>query len=162
MAHRLSEDANKSVLLLEYGGSDAWSPSSLFIHMPTALSIPMNMSKYDWGFKSVAEPGLAGRSLACPRGKVLGGSSSINGMAYVRFAPYPPTPSLPCQRALALGYTLGPRVNTRFHLEGMTTQYWVSKGSHTDQFCVGHIINFSKCFVGPSGRMHSFTRSFNK
>jgi choline dehydrogenase len=52
--------------------------------MPAALSIPLNMSRYDWGFASEPEPHLGGRVLATPRGKVLGGSSSINGMVYVR------------------------------------------------------------------------------
>jgi choline dehydrogenase len=55
--------------------------------MPTALAIPMNMQKYNWGFESEAEPELRGRRLHCPRGKVLGGSSSINGMVFVRGHP---------------------------------------------------------------------------
>lgn len=80
LAARLSEDPNVSVALLEAGGSD----QNLFIKMPTALSIPMNMPKFNWGFESEAEPGLDGRKLDCPRGKVIGGSSSINGMAFVR------------------------------------------------------------------------------
>ena len=79
MAYRLSE-AGKSVIVLEYGGSDAGP----LIQMPGALSYPMNMSRYDWGFWSDPEPHLGGRRLACPRGKVIGGSSSINGMVYVR------------------------------------------------------------------------------
>nr|MBX2855347.1 choline dehydrogenase [Paracoccaceae bacterium] len=54
------------------------------IQMPGALSFPMNMSRYDWGFVSEPEPHLGGRQLATPRGKVIGGSSSINGMVYVR------------------------------------------------------------------------------
>ncbi|GLQ06928.1 choline dehydrogenase [Sneathiella chinensis] len=80
LANRLSEDPSVSVCLLDFGGSD----NSLFIRMPTALSIPMNMDRFNWGFHSLPEPGLAGRRLDCPRGKVLGGSSSINGMVYVR------------------------------------------------------------------------------
>ncbi|MGB0845010.1 MAG: GMC family oxidoreductase N-terminal domain-containing protein, partial [Alphaproteobacteria bacterium] len=80
MAARLSEDKDVSVLLLEAGGSD----KSIFIQMPTALSIPMNMKKYNWGFESIPEPALGGRLMHCPRGKALGGSSSINGMVYVR------------------------------------------------------------------------------
>ena len=52
--------------------------------MPAALSYPMNMERYDWGFMSEPEPNLDGRRLICPRGKVIGGSSSINGMVYVR------------------------------------------------------------------------------
>ncbi|MFV1465110.1 MULTISPECIES: choline dehydrogenase [unclassified Phaeobacter] len=79
MAYRLSE-AGKSVLVIEHGGSDAGP----FIQMPGALSYPMNMSMYDWGYKSQPEPHLGGRELVCPRGKVIGGSSSINGMVYVR------------------------------------------------------------------------------
>ncbi len=80
LANRLSEDTGTTVLLLEAGGSDR----SIFIQMPTALSIPMNMPRYNWGFETEPEPYLNGRRLDCPRGKVLGGSSSINGMVYVR------------------------------------------------------------------------------
>ena len=80
MAARLTEDPDVSVLLLEFGGSD----SSIFIQMPTALSIPMNTKKFNWGYDSEPEPYLNNRRMDCPRGKVLGGSSSINGMVYVR------------------------------------------------------------------------------
>jgi choline dehydrogenase len=80
MANRLSEDGRNSVLVLEYGGSDMGP----FIQMPSALSYPMNMSLYNWGFETEPEPHLNGRKLATPRGKVVGGSSSINGMVYVR------------------------------------------------------------------------------
>lgn len=80
LAYRLSEDGKHSVIVIEYGGSD-FGP---LIQMPSALSFPMNMSRYDWGFSSEPEPHLGGRVLATPRGKVLGGSSSINGMVYVR------------------------------------------------------------------------------
>ena len=80
LANRLSEDEGTTVLLLEAGGSDR----SIFIQMPTALSIPMNMPRYNWFFESEPEPHLDYRRLDCPRGKVLGGSSSINGMVYVR------------------------------------------------------------------------------
>ena len=80
LAHRLSESGEHSVRVLEFGGSD----NSIFIKMPTAFSIPMNMKRYDWGFHSEKEPGLKGRSLHQARGKVLGGSSSINGLVYVR------------------------------------------------------------------------------
>ena len=80
LANRLSEDPNTTVALLEFGGSD----NSVFIQMPTALSIPMNMKKYNWFYESDPEPYLDKRRMHCPRGKVLGGSSSINGMVYVR------------------------------------------------------------------------------
>lgn len=80
LANRLSECGQYSVLLLEPGGSDR----SLFIQMPTALSIPMNTPKYAWQFETQPEPELGNRRMHCPRGKVLGGSSSINGMVYVR------------------------------------------------------------------------------
>jgi choline dehydrogenase len=80
LANRLTEDADTSVLLLETGGSDR----SIFIQMPTALSIPMNSKKYAWQFHTEPEPFLNKREMHCPRGKVLGGSSSINGMVYVR------------------------------------------------------------------------------
>lgn len=79
VAYRLAE-AGKSVLVIEHGGTDAGP----FIQMPAALSYPMNMSMYDWGFQTQPEPHLKGRRLATPRGKVIGGSSSINGMVYVR------------------------------------------------------------------------------
>lgn len=80
LANRLSADNNNQVLLIETGGSD----KSIFIQMPTALSIPMNSDKYAWQFETEAEPHLDNRHMHCPRGKVLGGSSSINGMVYVR------------------------------------------------------------------------------
>ncbi|SIQ82502.1 MULTISPECIES: choline dehydrogenase [Acidiphilium] len=83
LAARLSEDAGVSVLLLEYGGSDR----SVLIQMPSALSMPMNMPKYDWGYHSEPEPHLGGRRMHTPRGKVLGGSSSINGLVYIRGNP---------------------------------------------------------------------------
>jgi choline dehydrogenase len=80
MAYRLSEDGKHSVIVIEFGGTDMGP----FIQMPAALSFPMNMSTYDWGFSSEPEPHLGGRTLVTPRGKVIGGSSSINGMVYVR------------------------------------------------------------------------------
>ena len=80
LANRLTEDGANTVLLLEFGGGDR----SIFVQMPSALSIPMNMEKYDWQFHTEPEPGLGGRRLHTPRGKVLGGSSSINGLVYVR------------------------------------------------------------------------------
>jgi choline dehydrogenase len=79
IAYRLAE-AGKSVLVIEYGGTDMGP----LIQMPGALSFPMNMNRYNWGFASEPEPYLNGRVLATPRGKVVGGSSSINGMVYVR------------------------------------------------------------------------------
>lgn len=80
LANRLTEDPRVRVLLLEAGGRD----NSIFVQMPTALSIPMNKEKYNWFYHTEPEPALGGRSIHCPRGKVLGGSSSINGMVYVR------------------------------------------------------------------------------
>ena len=80
LASRLTEDPNVRVAILEAGGSD----KSIFIQMPTALSIPMNMDRFNWGFESEPEPFLDNRRMDCPRGKVLGGSSSINGMVFVR------------------------------------------------------------------------------
>lgn len=79
LAYRLAE-AGRRVTVIEHGGSDAGP----FIQMPGALSYPMNMGIYDWGFQTEPEPHLNGRVLATPRGKVIGGSSSINGMVYVR------------------------------------------------------------------------------
>src|SRR2546421_8696321 len=83
LADRLTEDGRDSVLVLEYGGSDR----SPWIQMPSALSIPMNMARYDWRYYTEPEPHLNGRRLHTPRGKVLGGSSSINGLVYVRGNP---------------------------------------------------------------------------
>jgi choline dehydrogenase len=83
LAARLSEDPRNRVLVLEYGGSDR----SVFIQMPSALSIPMNSPRYNWGYRTEPEPHLANRVLNLPRGKVLGGSSSINGLVYVRGHP---------------------------------------------------------------------------
>ena len=83
LADRLTASGQHRVLLLEYGGSDR----SVFIRMPSALAIPMNRKRYNWFYHSEPEPGLGGRRLHTPRGKVLGGSSSINGMVYVRGNP---------------------------------------------------------------------------
>lgn len=80
LADRLTEDGKHNVLLLEYGGSDR----SIFVQMPSALSIPMGMKKYNWFYYTEPEPHLGGRRIHTPRGKGLGGSSSINGLVYVR------------------------------------------------------------------------------
>ncbi len=80
LADRLSADGRHSVIVLERGGTDVGP----LIQMPAAFSIPMNMPLYDWGFRTEPEPHLNGRRLAVPRGKVIGGSSSINGMVFVR------------------------------------------------------------------------------
>lgn len=80
LADRLSADGQHKVILLEYGGSDR----SILIQMPAALAYPMNSKRWNWGYASEPEPHLNGRRLNCPRGKGLGGSSSINGMVYVR------------------------------------------------------------------------------
>jgi choline dehydrogenase len=83
VANRLTEDGKHKVLLLESGGSDR----SIFIQMPTALSIPMNNPRYIWDYEAEPEPALGGRRIHTPRGKVLGGSSSINGLVYIRGNP---------------------------------------------------------------------------
>ncbi len=80
LADRLTEDGRCNVLLLEFGGSDR----SMFIQMPSALAIPMNRKRYNWFYHTEPEPHLGGRRVHTPRGKVLGGSSSINGLVYVR------------------------------------------------------------------------------
>jgi choline dehydrogenase len=80
LAYRLSEDGRNKVMVLEYGGSDIGP----LIQMPAAFSIPMNMRAYNWGYETEPEPHLGGRRLSAPRGKVVGGSSSINGMVFVR------------------------------------------------------------------------------
>lgn len=83
LANRLSESGKHSVLLLEAGGSDR----NLMVQMPTALSYPMSTKRFNWGYNSEPEPALGGRQITCPRGKGLGGSSSINGMVFVRGHP---------------------------------------------------------------------------
>ncbi|MCP4388388.1 MAG: choline dehydrogenase, partial [Gammaproteobacteria bacterium] len=83
LARRLGEDPDVRILVLEAGGSD----NATIIKMPAALSIPMNTKRFNWGFKTEPEPHLDGRIMNLPRGKVLGGSSSINGMCYVRGNP---------------------------------------------------------------------------
>ncbi len=80
LADRLSADGQNKVVLLEFGGSDR----SVFIQMPAALAYPMNTQRWNWGYESEPEPNLNNRRLNCPRGKGLGGSSSINGLVYVR------------------------------------------------------------------------------
>ena len=83
LARRLSEDAGVSVLVLEAGGSDR----SIIVAMPAALAMPMNTKRFNWGMVTEPEPGLNGRCNNLPRGKGMGGSSSINGMCYVRGNP---------------------------------------------------------------------------
>jgi len=80
LANRLSQDQGASVLLLEAGGKDDY----LWIHIPVGYLYCINNPRTDWLYRTEPEPGLNGRSLIYPRGKVLGGSSSINGMIYMR------------------------------------------------------------------------------
>jgi len=80
LANRISANSAYRVLLVEAGGSD----KNILVRMPTALSYPMAMDRFNWGYQSEPEPGLDGRQITCPRGKCLGGTSSINGMVYVR------------------------------------------------------------------------------
>lgn len=82
VANRLSEDPSHSVLVLEAGRPD-WS-WDLFIHMPAGLTTPLGNPLYDWRYQSEPEPHMGGRRVAHARGKVLGGSSSINGMIFLR------------------------------------------------------------------------------
>lgn len=83
LADRLSADRRNRVLLLEFGGTDR----SILIQMPAALAYPMNTRRWNWGYYSEPEPQLNNRRLHCPRGKGLGGSSSINGLVWVRGNP---------------------------------------------------------------------------
>lgn len=80
LANRLTEDAETTVLLVEVGPGD----NSWMLQMPAAFSRPLNSERFNWAYKTLPEPHLDNRVLDCPRGRVLGGSSSINGMAYVR------------------------------------------------------------------------------
>ena len=83
LANRLSEDPATKVLLLEAGPRD----SSMWIDIPAGFTKLLNHTKFNWNFEMEAEEGMAGRRIPCPRGKTLGGSSSINGMLYVRGQP---------------------------------------------------------------------------
>ncbi len=83
LANRLTEDPNTKVLLLEAGPRD----SSMWIDIPAGFTKLLNHQKYNWNFEMEAEEGMANRRIPCPRGKTLGGSSSINGMLYVRGQP---------------------------------------------------------------------------
>ena len=83
VANRLTEDGTRSVLLLEAGPRDG----SIIMRMPAALGLPLESTKYNWAYKSEPEPGLNGRISDQHRGRVLGGSSSINGMVFVRGNP---------------------------------------------------------------------------
>jgi choline dehydrogenase len=85
LANRLSEDPGTSVLVLEAGRSDY--PWDVFIHMPAALAFPIGSRFYDWKYESEPEPYMGGRRVYHARGKVLGGSSSINGMIFQRGNP---------------------------------------------------------------------------
>src|ERR1700746_2579172 len=80
LANRLSADAGKRVLLLEAGGRDNW----IWFHIPVGYLFAIGNPRSDWCFKTEPEEGLNGRSLNYPRGKVIGGSSSINAMIYMR------------------------------------------------------------------------------
>ena len=80
LANRLSADPNTRVLLLEAGPRDR----SIFIHMPAAFAEPLKNDRYNWYYESEPEPHMDNRRMYCPRGRVLGGSSSINGMVYIR------------------------------------------------------------------------------
>ncbi|MCP3717922.1 GMC family oxidoreductase [Paraburkholderia sp. CNPSo 3281] len=80
LANRLTEDADVSVLLIEAGGADDYH----WIHIPVGYLYCIGNPRTDWLYKTAAEKGLNGRSLSYPRGRVLGGSSSINGMIYMR------------------------------------------------------------------------------
>ena len=85
IAARLTEDKNTRVLVLEAGRPDSlWD---LFIHMPSGFSFPIGAKNYDWMYESDPEPEMNGRRVYHARGKVLGGSSSINGMIYQRGNP---------------------------------------------------------------------------
>jgi len=77
-------EAGKKVLLIEAGRSDRGSWDSWKIHMPSALAFNISERRYNWNFHTVAQQGLSSRSLHQPRGKVFGGSSALNAMAYVR------------------------------------------------------------------------------
>ena len=80
LANRLSQDGSKNVLLLEAGGNDNYH----WVHIPVGYLFCIGNPRTDWMMKTAEEAGLNGRSLVYPRGKVLGGCSSVNGMIYMR------------------------------------------------------------------------------
>jgi len=80
LANRLTEDADVRVLVIEAGPPDR----SVFIHMPSAFAYPLADDTYNWAYESEPEPFMDQRRVHCPRGRVIGGSSSINGMVYIR------------------------------------------------------------------------------
>src|SRR3954454_18383266 len=85
LGNRLSPDPSTRVLVLEAGRNDSWW--DVFIHMPAALAFPIGNKRYDWMYESEPEPFMNGRRIFHARGKVLGGSSSINGMIFQRGNP---------------------------------------------------------------------------
>ena len=80
LANRLTKSGRHSVLLLEAGGKDNW----IWLHIPVGYLYAMGNPRADWCYHTEPEPGLNGRALGYPRGKVIGGSSAINGMIYMR------------------------------------------------------------------------------
>ncbi len=80
LANRLTEDEGVRALVLEAGPNDY----SIFIHMPSAFAYPLAGTKYNWHYETEPEPYMNNRRMHCPRGRVIGGSSSINGMVYIR------------------------------------------------------------------------------
>jgi len=83
LANRLTEDPGTRVVLIEAGGRD-WNP---LIHIPAGFMKLLDHPTLTWGYKAEADPGTAGRAIVYPRGRVLGGSSSINGLIYIRGQP---------------------------------------------------------------------------
>ena len=83
LANRLSEDPSAKVILIEAGGSDR----SPYIHIPAGFMKLLDHPTFTWGFHAEPDPGTAGRAILYPRGKVIGGSSSINGLIYIRGQP---------------------------------------------------------------------------
>ena len=80
LANRLTEDGEARVVVVEAGPQD----HSIFIHMPSAFAYPLQGEKYNWHYETEPEPFMNNRIMHCPRGRVVGGSSSVNGMVYIR------------------------------------------------------------------------------
>jgi choline dehydrogenase len=132
LANRLSEDPGTSVLVLEAGRSDY--PWDVFIHMPAALAFPIGSRFYDWKYESEPEPYMGGRRVYHARGKVLGGSSSINGMIFQRGNPMDYAHCLPYFKRMENCLAAAPGDPFRGHEGPLVLERGPAKGPLFDAF----------------------------